>query len=384
MEEKQLQSAFLELIRAELTETAPDAQTVAAITTEMLPALYRLAKKHDLAHVIAPALRKLGLFCDPSASAHFERAEMLVTYRHAQMQYAFSQICDLFDKYEIPYIPLKGAVLRPFYPRETMRTSCDIDILIHETNLKKAVSLLQEEGYTQNGKSVHDVSLYSQEGIHLELHFNLLENVPQLDAVLKQAWSYAEYKEGCCYELKPAFFLFHQFAHMSYHFLAGGCGVRSLMDIFVACHRMHLSYDDAQELLARAKIDTFAREIICLCDALFSGQPLDETQEKIVSYICYGGVFGNEENKAAVKKSKTQNTLKYALGRIFLPYRMMKVRYPSLKKLPFLLPFYWIGRFFVMAFGKKRKRVVHELETRSNVTQEKATEMKKMRHHLGL
>jgi hypothetical protein len=386
MEEKQLQRVFLALVRAELTDTPIDDAIGSTIKNEMLPALFCLAKKHDLAHMIAPALRKRGLLSDPSAKAHFERAEMMATYRHTQMQYAFAQICDLFDRYEIPYIPLKGAVLRPFYRKETMRTSCDIDILIHETNLQKAVCRLEEAGFTAKEKSLHDISLYSQEGIHLELHFNLLENVPHLDAVLEEAWSHATHKAGFCYEFTPAFFLFHLFAHMSYHFMAGGCGVRSLTDLFVAEHEMHICCDDAKELLARAKIDTFACEMTRLCDAVFSQSAvaLDAFFENVLSYICYGGVYGNEENKAAVKKARTNSTVKYALGRIFLPYRTMKVRYPILKKLPILLPFCWIGRFFSILFTKKGRRVARELETRGNVTAQKVLEMKEMQKRLGL
>jgi hypothetical protein len=95
-------------------------------------------------------------------------------------------------------------------------------------------------------------------------------------------------------------------------------------------------------------------------------------------------VYGNEENKAAVKKARTNSTVKYALGRIFLPYRTMKVRYPILKKLPILLPFCWIGRFFSILFTKKGRRVARELETRGNVTAQKVLEMKEMQKRLGL
>ena len=33
-------------------------------------------------------------------------------------------------KVQIPFLPLKGSVIRQYYPEPWMRTSCDIDILV--------------------------------------------------------------------------------------------------------------------------------------------------------------------------------------------------------------------------------------------------------------
>lgn len=63
------------------------------------------------------------------------------------MKSAFRDICSIFDKIKIAYIPLKGAVIRPYYPYDSMRTSCDIDILIHEEDLELAIKNLIEKGY---------------------------------------------------------------------------------------------------------------------------------------------------------------------------------------------------------------------------------------------
>ncbi|MBO5136588.1 MAG: nucleotidyltransferase family protein [Clostridia bacterium] len=56
-----------------------------------------------------------------------------------------------------------------------MRTSCDIDILIHEEDIEKAKSILiNEYGYTDHRKGTQDVSLFSPKGIHLELYYDLI------------------------------------------------------------------------------------------------------------------------------------------------------------------------------------------------------------------
>ena len=75
-------------------------------------------------------------------------------------------------------MPLKGSVLRASYPQDWMRTSCDIDILVHREDLERAVELLVEKKqYRREVTNLCDVSLYAPSGVHLELHYDLvLEN----------------------------------------------------------------------------------------------------------------------------------------------------------------------------------------------------------------
>lgn len=123
-----------------------------------------------------------------------------------------------------------------------MRTSCDIDILIYEEDLEVAINSLETKGYRCGERNYHDVSLYSPSKIHLELHFNIQENMDNLDAVLKDAWEYAVPTNTSQYAFSKEFFAFHIFAHMAYHFVSGGCGIRSLLDIWVLKHKMGISY----------------------------------------------------------------------------------------------------------------------------------------------
>lgn len=95
-------------------------------------------------------------------------------------------------------------------------------------------------------------------------------------------------------------------------------------------------------------------------------------------------MYGTSQNKIAVKKTKAQSTLIYALQRLFLPYKSMVISYPILHKLPFLLPFCWIARLCKMLFGGKAKHTIKELKTANNVSDNKMNTIMQMREHLGL
>ncbi len=384
MKVKELQYVLIEMIRSELAEGEVSNELKEKLTTEVLSALYNIAKQHDLAHIVSSSLYRNGVQADHEILAKFQKKEMMSVYRYEQMRYTYQEICTFFNETEIPFIPLKGSVIRPYYPNESMRTSCDIDILVHEEDLDFAVEVLKNKGYQIKGKDYHDISLFSPNTIHLELHFNIYENTDDLDVILKDAWQYARQKERSMYAFTEEFFVFYMFAHMSYHFLAGGCGIKALMDVWIMEHKMGVSYICAAELLEKAGIYTFAKEISNLAEVCFSGKEGDEFSETLLSYILSGGVYGTAGNRIAVKKTKNKSMFAYVWKRLFLPYKSMTILYPVLKKAPILLPFCWIARFFKMLFGKKGGKAIEEVKTANGVTDDQVEEVQKMCSRLGL
>lgn len=353
---------------------------------ENLEPLYRLSKAHDMSHIVASALFKLGLLGDNEISKKLSKQQMIAVYRCESANYELEQISNVFHEAKIAFVLLKGAVIRPFYPQSWMRTSCDIDILIKPNDLNGAVELLQEKlAYTvRDEKNYHDVSLFSPSGIHLELHFNIQENIDSLDSVLKDAWEYSVLTNGSRYDFKKEFFVFHMYAHMAYHFLSGGCGIRSLVDIWVMEHKMNVPYSCAKELLEKAGIYKFAAEMSDLANKCFTHNDSDVFSDKILDYICNGGVYGNSENHIAVKKSRNNNIVVYAWQRLFLPYSSMVITYPVLKKAPYLLPFCWIARWIGAILGGKSRKIKSEIACAKQMSNEKVDEIKEMRSRLGL
>lgn len=384
MEANVLQDIFIKILRSELTETELGDSVKEQLTSDIVSALYSLAVRHDLAYIVSAVLHKCGLKSEDAIYSKLNQKAIMSVYRTEQIKYAFVQICDTFDQASIPYIPLKGSVIRPYYPQESMRTSCDIDILVKEENLETAIKILTQKGFKCGDKNYHDVSLFSQVGVHLELHFNIQENMDKLDVVLKDAWHYADLTDGSRYKFTDGFFAFHMFAHMSYHFLSGGCGIKSLMDVWIMEHKMGITYECARELLEKANLYRFASEISNLAEFCFSGEPKDEFSDTILSYIFSGGVYGTSQNKIAVKKSKSKSMPMYALQRLFMPYKDIVTLYPILRKVPFLLPFYWIVRLCKMLQGGKVKHTIEELKTANDVSVDKMNTLTMMRSHLGL
>lgn len=350
--------------------------------------LYQLSKSHDLAHLVGDALIKNGLLPDEEIKSKFEKQLMMAVYRYERINYELNSVRKALNKAEIPFIPLKGSVLRQYYPEPWMRTSCDIDILIHECDLERAVALLTSElSYRKEIKGSHDVSLFSQSGVHLELHYSLIEekSIGQVDSVLQTVWENASPIDGTSeYLLSDEMFYYYHIAHMAKHFVGGGCGIRPFLDIWVLNHCKNADSGKRDALLAAGGLDSFAASAERLSQVWFDGAEHTDLTKQMEQYLLSGGVYGTTENRVSVQQVRKGGKFRYALSRIWLPYDVLKFQYPSLDGKRLLLPFYEVRRWFRLLFRGNVKRSVHELKVNSTTTKDEQDAAKRMLSELRL
>lgn len=385
MDEREIQKILIEILYWAVNGTEVNTALVQNIKDDHLACIYRLAKQHDLAHVIANFVYRNKIeIKNEELQTRLKQEELIAVYRHERMKHAYKQICEIFEEACIAYVPLKGAVIRTYYPYEHMRTSCDIDILIHEEELNCAIACLIKNGYCLEKKSNHDVSLYAPNKTHLELHFNIQKDMDGLDCVLKEAWKHTALVQGSHYEFNKDLFVFHMYAHMVGHFLSGGCGIRSLMDIWIMEHKMGLHYSCAEELLKRAGIYKFASEMCNIANQCFGDNERDTLSELVLKYIFKGGVYGTKENYIAVQREQTRSAALYVWKRLFLPYKTMIEIYPILKRRPWLLPFGWIARGLSAIFAGKTRKFALEVIYARNVSDDTLSELAEIRSRLDI
>lgn len=370
------------------TELTEEEKT--AFSAQSLKVLYHLSAHHDLAHLVCHALEKNGLLPEDDIGQALRKQKNLAIYRCLQQDNAYGDICRTLEETGISYVPLKGAVIRKLYPEPWMRTSCDIDILIRQEELKRAVSILMGKlGYVQNGhENYHDISLYSPEGVNLELHFYIREAAPALDSVLDRVWDYVKpgVEEPLCCRMTDEFFMFHQFAHMSYHFMTGGCGLRPFLDCRLLADKLNLNQQRLNGLLEQGGIRPFAKTVSALSGRWFGGEnEAAPGEEQIMNYILRGGVYGSKENHIRSQQVRRGGAEKNVLHRIWLPYNTLKNYYKSLEGRKYLLPVYEARRWIRIVFKEKKGRAsVHELRKNLTVSNQDRDEMREIFDRLGL
>ena len=121
------------LLSSEICRT--DENHPQSISKSILNELYDVAKSQDVVLIVSNALHKRGIL----------RVQILAVYRCEQHKHTLGEISIILEETQILYIPLKGSVLRDYYAEDWIRISCDIDVLIHEEDLSRAIDASKEQ-----------------------------------------------------------------------------------------------------------------------------------------------------------------------------------------------------------------------------------------------
>ena len=315
-----------------------------------------VACRHEIAHLAAMALIKYNLITDEKQVEIARKLVYDASYRDIKNNYTYNLASKVLTDGKICFIPLKGVILKELYPESFMRTSCDTDILVKKQDFERAVSLFQNIGFEIDGDlNFHDVSLIYDDS-NLELHFSICENNKKLDYVLKDVWDYSVKSENYKYLETNDFFVFHHIAHMAYHFLAGGCGIRPFLDYYVLKKNNYFDEQEVVKLCEKAKIGDFYKAVKMLTDVWFGKSEHTEFTRRIEKYILTGGAYGYFPNNAAAYTVMNGGKIKYVLSLAFPKYSNMRVLYPILNRFPAMLPFFYIYRVYEKLFGKSSER----------------------------
>lgn len=352
--------------------------------------LYNVAKAHDLAHLVGDVIANNQLLDrEDEIYKKFIQQCRTAVYRCVQLNYELESISAVLQEANIYHVPLKGSVLRKYYPESWMRTSCDIDIFVWEEDLEKASQIISEKlGYRIDGKSPHDMQLFSEGGLHLELHYILIEEsrFPEMEKVLGNLRVHLqESQEGeYCLQTTVEFFYFYHIAHMVKHFVCGGCGIRPFLDLWIMERNMICDKEKLAILLKEGGIFTFYQNAKKLSDYWFSNVEPEDFLLEMEAYILQGGVYGSTENKIAVKRENTKSKFGYLLSCIFLPYEQLVGIYPALKGKRILTPIYQVRRWFRILFKGVSKSTKNTWNAYNNVTDEKRERTKQLFENLGI
>lgn len=386
MDQRTIQILFA-LLRSAICGTAPTEEELDLCTPTLLSDVLRISSKHDVSHLIAFGLQQNKLT--------FKEHDGLVryifsaVYRYEQISYEFDNLCAALEKAQIPFLPLKGSVIRKYYPEEWMRTSCDIDILLHRDDLQRAISYLTDNyQYVEGERATHDVSLHSPSGVHVELHFDLVEEdiAQNATVVLQTVWNHAALRENSAYwyEMPEDYFYFYHIAHMAKHFENGGCGIRPFLDLWILDHVAKVNRSTCDHLLARGGLLQFANAVRTLSEIWLGGKEPDGIFLQMQDYLLHGGVYGSVNNRVVFHQHKKGGRIGYLLSRIFAPYEKLKRYYPILERHRWLMPVMQVRRWLMLLKPDIAKMAKSEIAVNNAADPEYAVLMRELQGKIGL
>lgn len=364
MKEKQTFNAaqdLIYLVACAVNGVKPDAERCSQMD---LDEVLLISRAHSLTTAAASALNQADMLPRPFREENFKIIRRLLLYEIER-----EKLLAEFENRGIWYMPLKGIILKNYYPKHAFREMSDNDILCDGSKMAEVKEIMDAMNYSckMYGRSHHDVyTKYS--AIMFEMHSSLVDEyrVPKFFEYYKNLQEKLIKDEGnnFGYHLSDEDFYVYNIGHTYKHYRMAGTGLRSLLDVYMFNKKAGASLDreyvDAE--LKKLGIYSFERDIRRLAQKAFTLARLSRSERAELQFFIDSDCFGNPETALALdlensdsKKAKR----KYILNRIFISGTELKRKYPTVYRFRVLYPFLFVYRLF-LGVTKNRKHTIKE------------------------
>ena len=367
---------FLELLRSALHNrpAQPKPQDVSWND------LFEYAKSQSLSTMALIAIQRSGFDIGSELAKEWGIFNARNSVKFYNQEHECEVLCKALSDAGILNMPLKGSMIRELYPAPEMREMCDLDILVKPEDIERSHGVMLSNGYSyiEENTTSHNRDYQKLPYLNVEIHTYLVPKENRLFPYYEHFWDNTalEANSFACRMDWDDCYIF-MMAHAYKHFSKYGTGIRSVLDVYLmrsklkdVLHREHIC-----AALKTQEILEFAKRFENLADCWFDGEKTEISEELQFyhSRVLEGGTYG-ENNILKAKamqyivegKSLRYAKRRVAISKVFPSYSNMKLKYPCLKYVPFLLPLFWVIRWFsnlienpkkVSAFFKKLKHL---------------------------
>jgi hypothetical protein len=293
-----------------------------------------------------------------------------VMLRNVRIHAGHTAVHELMTKNGISYTVLKGAASARYYPNPMTRAMGDVDFIVDETDIPRAVELLREKEYEveeYTGKTTQYHLSVRKGPLYLEMHYRLPgipegevgELIREYLADLSEKATLLQEKTVTCRQPSAFHHGLIMLMHFQRHLVVEGIGLRHLCDwaVFVNSFSPEAFQDLFRDRLSAIGLWRFAR-LLSLTASLYIGLPEqpwmreDDEDETIacalMQDIIGGGNFGRKDRQRAyeAKFLPQEGENRPKRGRVVEAVRSVnrgsRERWPIMKRVPLLLPWGWI------------------------------------------
>ena len=361
-----------------------------------LEEIYKFGQSAQILPLLYHGLQAMPNLFDTLIGLKFFKSSMNYANLAEMQMKELEKVCKALDDKEVSYMKLKGSIIKRYYECPEMRTMGDADILIKLDEREKLQKACEEIGYFQVSETDHELIYESEEKkLSIEFHKWLIPSYNKdFYEYFGIGWDFAKKVEGknSEYEMSDEDFFVYIFAHFAKHYRDSGVGIKYITDFYlVKKFKPDLDFEYINEKFEKLQILKFWNNINRLLDVWFNDKESDEVVDYLTVKMFGSKTFGDETHRFksnALKdtnagKSKFWLKLKHLWNMVFLPYKSMKLIYPSLEKAPYLLPFMWIRRWIeVLLF--RRKNIKQNMKNIRSINEKEINEHKNELIFVGL
>ena len=313
---------------------------------------FYVAKSHSLSTIYYDVIKNRD---DVSEDVKLITRNSALAQIHQQVQqdYYAQEIYKRLYENKIKFMPMKGAVLRKLYDVPEHRLSCDVDILFDKSRIETVNEILETLDFRKEKEWHNGV-------VTVEMHESLFEKPSWGCEYFANVWERLKTDDGIKYYFSDEDFYLYFMTHTAKHFYNGGFGIRTVLDVYEFNQAKNLDREYLKREFTKLGLCKFVEQVEEVANAWF-GDDLEavDKENDLGELILSSGVYGIERNSVMVKNVKKKASarktkLRYLMVALFPSYKVMKSLYPFLKYLPFMLPFMWVYKWFVVLFTRRK------------------------------
>ncbi len=236
--------------------------------------VYEMADSHAVLSIVAEKF-----FTYPLLEQRAREVCRQTVLRSYHLLFLTKYVVGVLREHHIETVVLKGVSAAFYYREPELRKSGDVDLqLLDPSRIRDAEKALQQKGFHTDPEqdANHHLSMFSQDGIEVELHIMLAEPfdnaavnqyLAKLVQELGQHTLDREIMGVCLPVLSDGMQAYHLLIHMLQHFLRAGFGIKLLCDWAVFWNR-HVDEGECalyRRLTAGTGLENFSRMVTSVC-----------------------------------------------------------------------------------------------------------------------
>lgn len=351
--------------------------------------VFALAQNQLFANLAWVSVAKLNNKPSQELAKKWETIYSVDLMRCATQLFELDYLVDSFTAKGFDVMPLKGSVIRNYYPVPDMRTMSDIDLLVKTQDKQTVREILASCGYDLIIPDDGQVDTFEKKPhMYIDLHYSLMAENHHYQEHFQDTWQIAIPTDTKgVYALSFEDMYVYNVGHYAKHMFSSGTGMRCVVDAYV----MWKAATDEQKQLINEKLKekelfVFNQQLVKIADIWFAGANDDGTTDDIQKYFLKTSTYGNIDSVDAIKlineNGEDISKVAYYKKRIFPGADYLYKRYNIKRRIPLLLPFLWIYRVVSMIFVKDR--VMKEFSATNNVSQQDIDSSRTLYKKLGL
>jgi len=315
--------------------------------------VYNLAVRNS-AQALLYFANEQGRVFDEGVSVKLKKAYQAAMLREMSQQAELERIRKEFSENGISFMLLKGSHLKALYPKPEMRFMVDMDVLVKKEDIEKAKAILLSHGLRQEMNNGKDIVLIKAPFLTVELHNSLFTEDNYMYEYFLSVWDRAEKTDDYEYKMIDDDLYVYTLAHLAEHYTNAGACFRPAVDLYLLNKSCSLDEAYISQELEKLSLNDFNETIKNVGRSIFENGKTDEKTQLAENYIVFGPPVKNA-NEVASAAQTNESKLKRIIKMLFPNLRHMQNLFPVLEKLPFLLPMFWVIRFFKYAFTKRAR-----------------------------